>query len=319
MITLGLLKTEFTSLLVNQTISTRIADWAHWTVADILSSYDFWWNKKKGSFSTTSGTAEYFLNHRVQGKQISWMGDESNQGREIVEVPLEHIYKYDSTPTDTGDPEVWAYVEQAEVQASNASGTSTAVSSSASDSGITVVIWGQVSSVDRYETISLNGTTTATPSSALTWTADSVRSVSLSQACVGVVTVTVGGTTVATIPPGLQRVQCPRIRLWRVPGSTLALPYIFYQKPMKAINDGDIIDIPDMGFEALRLGIEYIGHKNNGDIDFARAVKQEYKEAKAELFSRSNRELNQIKKKNFNQSPPGVPFILPRTISGSVS
>lgn len=247
------------------------------------------------------------------------MGDESNQGREIDEVPLEHIYRYDSTPTDTGDPEVWAYVEQAEVQASNIAGTSSAVSSSNSDQSITVVIWGQSSSVDRYETISLSGTSTATPSSALTWTADTVRSVSLSQACTGVVTVSVGGTAVVTIPPGLQRVQCPRIRLWRVPGSTLTLPYIYYQKPLKAINDGDIVDLPDMAFEALRLGIEYIGHKNNGDIDYARMIYDDYRQAKFDLHSRSTRELNQVIKKDFHRSPPGVPFILPRTISGSVS
>ncbi len=317
MITLGLFKTEFAEFLANRNIATRLPEWIYWAGIDLISSYDFWWNKKKSSFTTSASVAEYFLSNRVNGKQIIWMGDESNQTREITEVDLEWIYRTDSTPTDEGDPIHWAYVEQSEVQATNTSGAVSITSSSSSDSGINVSIKGKVSGVDRYEVLSLNGTSTVT--GALTYDADSIESINLESKCTGVVTVTTGSVTIASIPPSLQRILCPRIRLWYVPSETLTIPYIYYQRFNKPVNDSDIIDLPDNALKALISGVEYYGHKNNGDIQFANEARSRFEEDKRQLYSWSTRDLNKIKMKKFGTSISNAEkWNLPRTISATV-
>lgn len=318
MITLGLFKTEFAQSLVNQTIATRLPEWIYWATVDIISSYDFWWNKKKASFTTADSIAEYFLSNRVNGKQIIWMGDESNQTKEITEVQLEDLYRMDSTPTDTGDPIHWAYVDQSEVQAANTATTVSVVSSSSMDSSTTVIVRGKVSGIDRYESLSLNGTTPV--AGTLTWDADTIEGINLSDKCTGVITMTTGATTIAAIPPGFQRLSCPRIRLWHVPSEVFTIPYIFYQRPMKPVNDSDIIDLPDNAFKAVMSGVDYYGYKNNGDIDFAKEAKFQFEQDKRDLYSQSTRELNKIYRKQFGVSWSNAnKWCLPRTISASVS
>lgn len=318
MITLGLLKTELPEFLANSSLGSRISNWVFWVQQDILSSHKYWWNRKKTSFSTTSGTAEYFLSSRVNGWDITWMGDTARDGFEIKKQPLEVIYNADATPTDTGDPYWWAPVELAGVQASNTATTSSAVSTSASDTAINVLIRGQVSSKDRFETISLNGTVSATPSSPLTWDADSVHSVTLSADPVGAVTVTIGNV-VAVIPPSHTRIQCPRIRLKDVPGSTLTLPYVFDQTPLKLVADGDIVEIPDAGQSAVFEGVLYWGYKNNGDVGLAEKQFQVYQRAKESLRSWSHREVSKVDNKYWpNNFGEEVPFTLPRTVGATI-
>jgi hypothetical protein len=318
MITLGLLKSEMREFLVNEAISSRISDWAFWVTADILSRHDFWWNKKKSSLTTVASTAEYILSPRVNGKQISYMGNEAQRGFEITERDLEDFYRFDSTPTETGEPRHWAYVDQSEVLAiTTAASTVTVVSSSASDLSVNVVVRGKVGGVDLVEEIALNGTTSATGT--LSFDADGFESVSLSDVCAGYITVTANSQTISQIPPGLQRIQAPRIRLWRVPSSALTLPYIYYQNAIKATKDGDIINLPNSAMKALRRGITVIGHENNGDIDLALSLDKQYNEFIAELYSTSTRELNKVYKKNFNCKDSEVVGILPRLIVGSVT
>lgn len=306
------------AFMVNQTISTRVADWVYWVMKDILKTPSkFWWNKKQTTLTTVDGTAEYFLSHRVSGADIIWMGDNDRQGFEIQKTTLERIYRYDSTPTDEGDPVVWAFVDQSEVQASNTAATISVVSDNAADTAMTLTVRGQVSGIERYENVTLNGLTPAVGS--LTFTADTITSCSLSANCVGVVTVTTGATTIVSIPPGLQRIQCPRIRLWRVPGSVLTLPYIYYQKAMKPINAGDIVDIPDEGFDALLKGLFYWGHKNNGDTREAEGSLQEYQIAKRELISWSQHEPTKVDKKYWPQRAGDLQPSLPRLIVATVT
>lgn len=319
MITLGQLKTHFAGFAANQNISAKISDWAYWVVSNILATpQKFWWNKKKTSLTTVASTPEYFLDPRINGRDILWMGDESRQGFEICEKPLEEIYRYDSTPTDEGNPTFWALVNQAEVQDLNTATTSSAVSTDGSDLSGTVLIRGKVSGKDRFETISLNGTTPATPSSPLTWDADSITSVSLSDAPVGAITVTVGNV-VAVIPPGHQRIQAPRIRLWRIPGDVLTLPYIFYQKPLRMVADSDILQIPEAGFDCVLKGMLYWAYLNNGDVDFAQAKWGEFLQAKKDFISWSQNELNKKQEKSWPRDRKDIPFRLPRTINATVT
>ncbi len=319
MLTLGTIRTQFTNFLANQGVSNLVGDWVYWSLCDLFKTeHKFWWNKRRTSFATVDGTAEYFLSSDVWGKDILWMGDESVQGKVIVEKDLEDIYAYDSTPTEEGEPFCWALVNQAHVQSSNTATTSSAVSSSDSDMSIQVTIRGRVSGNERVEQIQLNGTTAATPSSALNWDADSIYSVTLASVCTGVVTVTVGNN-ISVIPPGELRVECLRIRLHYVPGEVLTIPYIYYKRPRRLVNDGDIVDIPDFAIPCLLKKIEYWGHINNGDIDFAQMANDEYKREKMELISASRQELTRSTKKYWNESIGSPKFFLPRTINAEVT
>lgn len=313
MITLATLKNEFGLFMVNQAISSRLPDWIEWVLSDMLSSYEFWWNKEVGTFTTTSGTAIYFLNHRVSMKQVPALYDATNN-RELREVSVESIYSADPTPTETGTPDKWAYLGQSHVQALNtAAGTVTVVSSSAADVSQKLMVRGLVSGAERYEELTLNGTSTVT--STLSFDINSVESVSLSAACAGVVTVA-RSVTIATIPPGYLRVECPKIRLQLVPGGTYTIVYPYYKKPVKPTQDNDIIDIPNEAFKALRYGIEEIGHMNNGDMDYSEASRKKYIEAKRELWIWSNRNLNKNETKDYRRTPP-FDARIPQTITGN--
>lgn len=312
MITLGTLKNEFASFLVNQTIATRMSDWVYWVLMDIVSSNEYWWNKKVGTFSTTSGTAQYFLNHRVNMRQLKAMFDTTNNS-EIKERSLEWIYTADPTPTETGTPKHWAYVNQANVQAVATTGAIVSVaSSSASDTNISVRVSGKVSGIERTETITTNGTNSV--SGTLVWDAGEISSIVLASVCAGVLTATSNSTTIVSIPPGYLRVQCPLIRLYLVPGGTYSISYIFYQRALKPVSDSDIIEIPDEAHKALRYGLEEIGHFNNGDIDFSIEANKKYEFAKKELWKWSNRNLNTNEIKDYTPTIP-VAFRLPETIS----
>jgi len=314
MITLGILKSELPEFLINDTLGSRLPNWIHWVLTDIISYHEWWWNKDVFSFTTVSGQAEYYLNSRVDGKKIIWMGDEDNERKEIKEVKLEDIYRYDSTPTESGDPEVWALKKQAEVQATNsAAGVVTIVSSSAADTA-NVIVKGKVSGIDRTESITLNGTSSV--NGTITFDASSIESVVLSSVAAGVVTAT-SGETLAEIAPNHFRVQCPLIRIWRVPSSAIVVPYIAYKKPQKPTLDGDVIDIPDEAFKCLLKGVLELGYVNNGDISEARVLRSQYEQDKLELKLQADKHLASHPRKNFKSTKGGLIFTLPRTVNGN--
>jgi hypothetical protein len=225
------------------------------------------------------------------------MFDETNN-REISEKDLVDFYQTDPTPTEAGTPYNWAFVSQVEVQAiTTAAGVMHVVSSSAADTNISLVVRGKVSSVERIESLTVNGLTTV--DGTLSFDADGVYSVQLSSVCAGVVTVTHGSTTLATIPPGYLRVQAPRIRLRYVPAGTYTIRYFYYQGAQRPSNLADIVDIPNEAFRCLRKGIEVIAHQNNGDIDLAAKCEQEYEVLKQNLYNWSVRGLSKKEVKGF--------------------
>ena len=320
MMTLGDLKEYFTLSTVNESLrssSSLMGNITQWVLADILASDDFWWNKDKDTFATVAAQAQYFLSPRVSGDKIWGMYDQTNDNY-VTKKDLKFFYEIDPTPTDGGDPEFYAYVGQEECQVVPAAADVIRFSSSNSaDVSIDVLVRGKVSGLDRYEVLTVNGTTTVT--GALTYDASVPLSISLQSKAAGLITFTVGATTVAQLLPGRLREQRPLVQLYHVPDGAYTLEYHFYKRSLPLVSDAEIVDIPDEGFKALRYGIEEIAHAlNNKQRDSLNAF-QKYAEAKTELISWSNRSTDGTYTKGIREDFTPILGRLPDMIVGSIT
>jgi hypothetical protein len=312
MITLGQIKTEMRNWMANATIASRIADWVYWTHVEMISQpNNFWWNRKVSSLSTVASTAEYILNYRCDGERIEQVTNNSVSNQIIVPTDLKNIYSV-TDYTDTGDPINYSVVGVVGVQAlSTAAGTCSAVSSGATDLSIICTVTGLVSGVITTDQISLNGTSSV--AGTVSFDIGSITQVTLSGDCAGNVTVTRGAVTIVVIPAGNKRIQCPIIRFYYIPGSVQTINYIYQKKPYKIVDDDDVVDIPDFAFPTLLTGVEYWGHKNNGDLDFADATYQKFRLMIEGLATKGY--LRDTHWKEFTQGSDGAIFTLPRTIT----
>src|SRR3990167_1359123 len=319
MMTLGQLKTFFATATVNQSLqgtNSPMGSIVHWVATDIISTADFWWNRGSTSFDTVDGTAQYFLSNQVQDDKIWGMFDEDND-KPLHKKDLEWIYAADPTPTDEGDADYWAYVGQASCQAvATAAGTVSVSSSASADTQKDVVITGVSSGVERYEILTLQGTSTVT--GPISWAVTPPLSINLGEICTGVITVTRGAVTVAEIPPKHLRVLRPHVRLFKVPGTTGdTINYFFYKRATEPVSDADLIDIPDIAFKALRYGLEEISFFLVGKLQASTAAHKKYQEAIRELIAVSERDIAGNEIKNWRESIP-LTYRLPDTITGSV-
>lgn len=315
MITYGTILSELPEFLVNDSLTSRLSNWTEWTLRDLTSSYEWWWNQAVGSITTVDETAQYLLSHRVDGRKVKWLGNTDNKTQHLTLVNLQDIYKRDSTPTDTGTPTEFAFVDQVEVTLINTiAAVGSIVSTSAADT-MNSVWTGLVDSIERVEVIPLTGTVAATGS--LVWDIGSVTSVVIASASAGVVTASVSTEVVVTLSPGMLRKQCPRVQLYRVPGSALTIPYIYHKNVLKPSNNGDIIDIDDSALPVLLKGIMYWGYRNNGDLDFAQQIRAEYKDDKEELISLSEKDGAKKLRKKFENSGVVYNYTLPTYINGT--
>lgn len=321
--TLGQLKSFFSQAVVNQALlsGTQINDWVYWVATDIVTTAPFWWNRgRPRTFATVDGTAEYFLSSRVMLDNVWGMYDQTSD-QPLHKRDIEWMYAQDPTPTDEGDPSYWAYVGHHEAQAIDATGGAvTAVSSNALDTDIDVVCRGPASSIEDYDILTLNGTTSVSGSKSTSFDANAVVEINLESAAQGIVTVTggSGSTTLASIPPGETRVQCPLIRLFLVPGDANTIQYHFYKTQKRPVSDSEMIDLPEIAYKALHYGIEEIAHFYNGKQQASLNAFEKYREAKRELVSLSERDIAGNEIKDYKETGP-FHLRLPETIDGSVT
>jgi len=118
------------------------------------------------------------------------------------------------------------------------------VSSSASDTTQTITIFGTVSNYPDYETINLNGTTTATGSKSFS-AVD--RIVSNSTARVGRVTVSAnsGNDTLAVLPVGAttREVKYYKVDIRPLPSAVFPMFVYYYKIPYMLVNDQDVHEL----------------------------------------------------------------------------
>ena len=118
------------------------------------------------------------------------------------------------------------------------------VSSSASDTSGSITIFGTVSDYPDYETISLNGTTTADGSKSFSHIE---RIVSTSTARVGRVTVSANSAadTLAVLPVGatVREVKYHKVQIRPLPTATYPVFCYYYKVPYLLVNDEDVHEL----------------------------------------------------------------------------
>ena len=174
-------------------------------------------------------------------------------GKAVYAIDTANNFTYDEVRFDdeSGDPshisqqgganKYTIYESPVAVQPT-ATSVVTVVSSSASDSSVGITIRGLSGGVERYETLTFNGTTN------VVGTISFSRIISISKdITVGYVTVTCNSQTVAVIEPERKVVRYKILRFLPIPSAvtTVTIPYHIVPLPLSQDDDVPLIDIDD--------------------------------------------------------------------------
>jgi hypothetical protein len=149
----------------------------------------------------------------------------------------------------------------------------TIVSSSTSDTTGSVTIFGVVSGYPDYETINLNGTTSAAGNKSFT----SIERVIKSSSTIGRVTVTTnsGNNTLAVLPVGdtTSGILYKKIQLFPLPNEIIPINVQYYKDPFRLVNEEDIHELGQEFDEAIILlatsKMKYENNQTEGDKFYA--------------------------------------------------
>lgn len=195
------------------------------------------------TFNTIAGTQSYVLPDDF-GKPFI-VRDANNQN-ELAELDYQSLISNNiSVISSSGIPTQYSIIEDRIQNQPTASSILTLVSTSTSDTTQSILIRGISSSVEVYESVSINGTSSVTTTNSYT----RLISISKSAVSVGNITATAnaGAVTVVAIPPVVTTPFFKKITFNYIPSDsiTIALPY--YIKPSVLVDDNDypIIDVSD--------------------------------------------------------------------------
>ena len=142
------------------------------------------------NFDTVAGTQDYVLPDDFS-KPMK-VADSTN-GSELAEWDWEHIVRrYPDSYATSGDPERYSILEDKVWEQPTSASVLACVSSSASDTSVTLLVRGIAGGVEVNETVSLNGVTPVNTTNSYT----RVTAISKSVATVGYVTITSNSTAV---------------------------------------------------------------------------------------------------------------------------
>lgn len=197
------------------------------------------------TFTTTAGTEDYVLPDDFDREIFVLDKTNKKQLTSITAQQWADIYSADSIDTEGTVVQYMILDDQVAAQPTSAS-VITVVSSSASDTGSFLVhIKGIVNGREDYETIALNGTTNAVGSKSFT----RVISVSKSGDTTGTITVTSNSAavTVANLSRTMRTHRVRKIRLIKIPSSTITIeiPYIQRLLPMSSDYDYPLLECED--------------------------------------------------------------------------
>lgn len=155
----------------------------------------------------------------------------------LTNVPLGYrMWGCDSSVTQPGKPQVL-----------------TLSSTSTSDTGISITIFGIVNGLPDYEVFSTNGTTSVVGLKSFS----TIDRVTKNVVSVGVITVTADSatTTVCQLPVGNTTTGplATKIQLYPLPYRVFPINCLYYKEPFKMVNDNDIHELGEQFDEAIIL------------------------------------------------------------------
>jgi hypothetical protein len=209
----------------------------------ILRAINWEYINSSYTFNTVAGTQNYVLPDDF-GKPLV-VRDVTNN-REISEIDYQNlISKNVSNFSTAGIINQYSILEDKIQNQPTSASQLSIVSSSVSDTTQSIFIRGISSGAETYETVALNGTSSADTVNSYT----RIISISKDTTSTGVVTITSnsGAVTIVVIAPVATTPFFKKIAFHYVPTGvvTIAIPY--YVKPFPMVNDNDypIIDISD--------------------------------------------------------------------------
>jgi hypothetical protein len=199
------------------------------------------WDAINPSYTVTlvSGTQDYSL-PRDFGKAVYAVDSTNNFTYE--EVRFDDLASDPSGIYQQGGANKYTIYESPVAVQPTATSVVTILSSSTSDSSAGVTIRGESGGVERYESLTLNGTTP------VIGTISFSRIISVSKdITVGSITVTCNSQTIAVIEPERKVVRYKLIRFMPIPSSatTVTIPYHIVPLPLSQDDDVPLIDIDD--------------------------------------------------------------------------
>lgn len=252
---------ESTSTDSNQ-IGTMVNDFINLTLNEINNpawAFDkagynhLWtWLRRKTTFATVSGTADYVLERDIDKIAIV---RQTASPYKLIQVPDDIFYRDNPDPSASGNPYWYRLWEMTGLSTRmTAADTISVVSSSTSDgTSFTVTVSGYINGILNSEELTLNGTTVVTTTK--TWDAREVY-VSKSARTTGNLTVKAvsANTTILTLGREETSPRFKVINLYPTPSSAITV-YVEYYKPIRElINDSDAPEFHEKFHYVVRLG-----------------------------------------------------------------
>lgn len=230
---------------------------------------------------TITGETTLTLDQKYGGTTIAGTGTYSILGQEEYNLPVQAGHRLFLWHEDYGYPLLLRYIPDLEFYSGSYNNTTestpthyrmwgedmairqpleasavTIASSSASDTNVSVTVFGTVSSYPDYEVITTDaadGTTSVSGSKSFT----SIERVVKDASTVGRITATTnsGNVTVAVLPVGdtTAGILYRKVQLWPLPDSIIPVNVWYYKDPYRLVNDNDVHELGQDFDEAIIL------------------------------------------------------------------
>jgi hypothetical protein len=220
------------------------------------------------TLTTSLGQKDYYVEYDFN-RVVSII--DTTQDIELLQITKGDIETYDPNE-DSGDPYAYYVAGISNVGAQPATtSTITLVSTSAADTNTQVVIRGIVDSVEQYESLILDGTTSVVS----TLSFSEVFSIRKNTTSEGIITATAGAVTLITLAPTEIQKQYQIVSIYPIPGSVTTLKLWGMRTPRAMIHPTDAPDFPESYHELVLIAAEIRGHRDLFHTTLASRIQSE--------------------------------------------
>lgn len=221
--------------------------------------------------SLTSGTEEVTLPQEVDVIRAVRTTDDPIS-------PVGEMFLYNVVPsafTDEGSPAHFYNLADSPLESQPSAATTLTFSSdSSNDKNITVRVFGEVSSEDAYEDVSLFGTSSMTSTKSFT----TVYSISKALTAGRITVKDSGATTLGTIPPWMNQSLYRRVRVYPIPDDSYTLYVLGLRRwpQLTSRNDTILLSKAEGAIRSMLTAelYEYLGNDARAQAERAKAGEQ---------------------------------------------